>query len=271
MVLGDTRPGLCHSSQHGRQREHPRLRAATPSQASRNTVVQDNVSPAWTLGRLRPESSITTSAKPGHVQGRFGGRGGYMPTSGSRQGRRHRRQDIGLNDRAPAPAPTPAAAPGRHHRRPTRTSRRAPPARRTTTRRLSPSPRPRRTRSSSAAWTRGLGRLHQPVDDERPERRRALRRRSARPTWRATPTPRPRPARSRSVPHRRPTRRRPTPASRRARPARRPTTRRRSPSPRRRRTRSSSAASIRPPGPIAPARGRPRPSAPAPLGVRPRH
>ena len=88
-----------------------------------------------------------------------------------------------------------------------------------------------------------LGRLHQPVDDGRPERRRAQRlgprdrrggqhRRLAR-----------RRARSRSAPRRRPTRRRPTRRSRRARRARPRTTRRPSRSPRPRRTRSSSAAS----------------------------
>ena len=69
----------------------------------------------------------------------------------------------------------------------------------------------------------GLGRLHQPVDDRRPRRRRAHGVASARPTWRATPTPRPRRARSPSTPprRRRRTRRPPTRRSARARPARR--------------------------------------------------
>ena len=106
---------------------------------------------------------------------------------------------------------------------------------------------------------RRVGELHEPVDDGGAERRRRTRSRSARPTWRATPTPRPRRARSPST--RRAaaaTPRRPTRRSPRARPARR---RRRTASfafTRASRARPSSASST--PAPARPARA-PRPTA----------
>ena len=68
-------------------------------------------------------------------------------------------------------------------------------------------------RSSAASTAASWATLHQPVDDDRAGRRRAQRRRSARPTPRATPTPRPRRARSPS------TRRPRTPRSTRRRPS----------------------------------------------------
>ena len=101
-----------------------------------------------------------------------------------------------------------------------------------------------------------VGRLHQPVDDRGPRRRRTTRSPSAPPTWRATPTPRPRPARSPSTRprRRRRTRRPPTRRSARARPARRRPRPRRSRSPRASPARPSSASSI--PAPGRPARAR---------------